>query len=387
MIVVGILVGGGIIAGVSALEAENVITNSSSVVTTTQTTVSTSLQTTVQTNTQTTTTTKISNSSEPTGLIAVQIADPPNLPLGTTHLYVNYSDIEVQSVGAVGANPVWFTVAQNKEIDLLGVTNRSVTVDSTQVPVGNFNNLRIDISSVVATFGGKNYTVILPVSQIKAPIQYGGISLSANASVGVVLQLSPTLIAEQSNGSTIFATSFGAQAIQVPPGDWNPSLATTGSEINLSLMPWWNAAQIQISKNIVFISELMSYNSLLLVLKNTGDSSVSLSGVSIIKSAAASNVGSTNATQTVATFFILSNSSLVQPGPELLQIGQVPLGLTLRPNQTVNLLYVGQIRTMNSTSPPFANLSILPNEHYLLQVEGTFGSVSTINATYCCNVG
>ncbi len=253
----------------------------------------------------------------------MQIADPPNLPLGTSHLYINYDDIEARNIGVSGRNSVWFTIAQSGEIDLQTVVNKSVSLGSANVATGNFDTVRISISSAIATFGGKNYTVIGPVSEVEAPIIQGGITLATNGgSAGIVLQFSPTLVAEENNGTPTFAASFGAQAIPIPTTDWNAFLASKASGIDILSKSWWNASQIQLPGNVVFISDLMSYNSLLLVLKNTGNTSVSLSGISIIKQLIVG--GGPDTMQTVATFLILSNSSLVQPGAQLIQLGQGP---------------------------------------------------------------
>ncbi|HZW55658.1 MAG TPA: DUF4382 domain-containing protein [Nitrososphaerales archaeon] len=370
MVLVGVLVAAGIIVSVSALEGTGVITNSSSIVTTTATSFSTTISTTTQ----------ISNSPQPTGTLAVQLTDPPNVPIGTTHLYVKYGDIEAHSTGLFGNESVWFTLAKGGQIDLMSTVNSSITVGSARVSVGTYDMARIAISNATATFAGKNYTIVLPQSQILGPIIQGGLSVQTNTSSGFVLQLSPTLIAQQNGNSTAFAMVFGVRGIPIPQSQWDDSLAKLGSQIGLlQTKSWWSLQQTRLQGNLTFISELLSNNSLLLVLENTGTVNVSLSGVSVLTSGP-----SPGSLQTVATFVILNNGSIVQQGARLIQATQISPGLVLRPNQTVNLLFVGGIQTLDSIYPPYSQLSIVPNQHYILQVEETFGSTKGIGATFCC---
>ena len=369
MVVVGILVAASIIASVSALEGSGVITNSSSVVTTTETSLSTTVSTTTQ----------ISHTPQPTGVLAVQLSDPPNVPIGTTHLFVTYSDVEAHSSGQFGNDSVWFTLSKGGRIDLMSAINDSVTVGSAHVVVGNFDMARIAITNATATFGGRNYSVVLPQSQIVGPI-LDHLSVRANSSSGFVLQLSPTLIAQQNGNSTEFAMVFGARGIPIPSSNWSDSFAKVGAQINyLGSKSWWTVHQADLSGNLTFISRLLSDNSMLLVLENTGNVNVSLSGVSILASGPTGG-----STQTVATFLILSNGTVVQQGEQLLQATQISPGLVLRPNQTMNLIFVGQIQTLNSITPPYSELSIVPNKLYILQVEEMFGSSAGIGATFCC---
>ncbi|MCL5068670.1 MAG: hypothetical protein M1368_10020, partial [Thaumarchaeota archaeon] len=128
MALVGILLAGGIIAAVSAAQPHL----QSGFTTITSTTIT-------STSTHTITSSKI-----PTGVLAAQITDPPIVPKGTSHLYVNYSDIEAHTFD-VNNNSVWFTVANSGSIDLMNVLNAGVTLGSSTVQSGVFDRVRFDI--------------------------------------------------------------------------------------------------------------------------------------------------------------------------------------------------------------------------------------------------
>ena len=54
-----------------------------------------------------------------TGVLAAQITDPPdppNAPAGTTHIYIDYSDIEAHTT-TQNSNSVWFTIAKAGMVD------------------------------------------------------------------------------------------------------------------------------------------------------------------------------------------------------------------------------------------------------------------------------
>ena len=150
--VIGILVAAAIIGGVSALNLPPPIT-----VTTTRIT---SVRTTTSYDIETSTTTTISNSTAPDGTLAVQIADLLNLPAGVTHVYVEYSDIEVHTI--LANTSTWLRAAPENEVDLVALSDNGVTVSISNIPAENYDSARFTITSAAVTFEGKNITAIVP---------------------------------------------------------------------------------------------------------------------------------------------------------------------------------------------------------------------------------
>ncbi len=413
MVLVGVLIAAAIIGGVNALEQGKVITGPSSSTVTSRTTVTTT-----------------TSNPLPTGILAAQITDPPdppNVPAGTTHVYINYSDIEAAT--DQNGNQIWETVANAGTIDLLSVVNTGLTLGSAQVFSGTYSQARFDITNASVTFGGINYTASVPLNEIVVTLSNGGALVNPNSSAGFVLDISPTVLATNNGGMPSFEIVTAAQGLAIPSQSWNDSLATTGSTIqNIASESWWEAPT-PIGDNLTVVrgSELYP-TTLLVILNNTGSTPVTISALDVLTmgtESTQSNVtvststivstitttitevttitgtsnGGTNSSpadpqpspstensseSTVATFLILTNGSVVQPNPDSAPIPQNQIGLTIKPYQVVVLFYFGPINALNSLTPPYAPQSIIGGQQYTIQIETPFGSSLQfdVNATY-----
>ncbi|MGI0091900.1 MAG: DUF4382 domain-containing protein [Nitrososphaerales archaeon] len=434
MVLVGILIAAGIITGVTALEQNHFIQNpptSQTTVTSTTSTVITSI--------------KNVNSSLPTGVLAAQITDPPNppnVPAGTTHVYINYSDIEAHTTDQ-NNNSVWFTIANAGKIDLLSVINVGLTLGSAQVTSGIFDQVRFDIANATVTFGGLNYTAIAPMNGITIPLTNGGARVGPNASAGFVIDITPTVLAGSNGGKPSFELIPATMGVSIPSQSWNNSLSAAGSKIpNITSQTWW-VKPPSIGNNLTEAVPAEIFPSFLLViLNNTGSTPVTISSLNILtsgvkggstvststivstittvatitevttitgntstQSATTSAMGtapfaqasassssksssqaanSTSSPMTVATFLILSNGSVVQPTPNGAPVPRSQIGLTLKPYQDIVLIYFGLINTLNSPIPPNQPLSIIGGQEYTVQILTPFGSSASfsVNASY-----
>ena len=400
MVLVGILIAASIIAGVTALEQHQLITppTSSTATVTSNTTVTSS-----------TTITSLSSTLQ-TGVLAAQITDPPNppnIPLGVTHVYIYYSDIEAHTT--VQNNSAWFTVANSGVVDLLSVLNISQTLGSAQVYSGTYDQVRFSIENSTVTFGGTNYTASIPLNQIVVDLSNGGTVVHTNSSAGFVLGLTPTVLASSSSGKQTFQIVPAVQGVSIPSESWNGSLVAPGSFIqNIASQPWWKAAT-PIGDNLSEVTGTEIYpTTLLVILNNTGPTPITISGLNILSTGASSsnssNVTTTtivststtsititevstitksaapanprptsNSSETVATFLILSNGSVVQNSGGA-SIPSDQIGLTIKPHQDVVLLYLGYINTLSSPNPPYEQLGIVGGQEYIVQIVTPFGA-------------
>jgi len=416
MILVGILIAAGIIAGVTALEQNHYIPNPPSSTVTSRTTV--------------TTTSSVSSSIQ-TGVLAAQITDPPdppNVPAGTTHIYISYSDIEARTTDQ-SSNYVWFTIAKAGSIDLMSVVNIGLTLGSAQVSSGIFDQARFDITNATITFAGNNYTASVPLNQILVPLSNGGALVKPNSSAGFVIDVTPTVLALNNGGRPIFQIVTATQGVSIPSTSWTGSLTVAGSTIqNINTQSWWKGPT-PIGDNLVEEVPAEIYpTTLVFILNNTGTTPVTISGLNILGTAPQStqsganvstttivstittvttitevvtNTGTSNgqvgpspaapqATQTttassslvtLATFLILTNGSVIQPGPNSAPIPPNQVGLTIKPNQVIVLLYLGSINTLNSPNPPYSPQNIIGGQKYTVQIVTPFGSSFEFNVT------
>lgn len=407
MVLVGILIAASIIGVVTALEHSKLITTQTS---------NTTTVTSNETVTSSTTITSVSSTVQ-TGILAAQVTDPPyppNIPVGMTHVYVYYSDIEAHTT--VQNNSAWFTVANYGVVDLLSVLNTSLTLGSALVYSSTYDQVRFEITNATVTFGGANYTAAVPLNQIVVNLSDGGAVVRPNSSAGFVLGFTPTVLASSSSGKQVFQLIPAVQGVSIPAESWNETLVAAGSLIpNITSQPWWKSAT-PIGNNLSEVTGTEIYpTTLLVILNNTGSSPIVISGLNILTvggtSSNTSNISTTTVVttvttvttitevstitksavradprpssnsmyETVATFLILSNGSVVQPSPNSAPIPANQIGLTIKPHQDVVLLYLGYIDTLYSPNPPYQQQNIIGGQEYTIQIVTLFGASAEFN--------
>jgi len=200
-----------------------------------------------------------------------------------------------------------------------------------------------------------------------------------------------------------------------------------GSTLNLSTQSWFTATKIDLQSNVTVLTALFTNNALLIVLKNTGNSNVTISGLSLLAPGAESPNLQTivttittvstitqyvqnfsakapsphdfnsryksyqafsnaepsallplSAYQTAATFLVQSNGQIVQPSSG---VNPQQLGLVLEPGENASLTFIGNIQTLNSLGAPYSPLPIIPGSPYILEIQGPFAQPEEINVT------
>jgi hypothetical protein len=418
MAVIGILVAAAIIGVVNAANPDLNSGSTTSTSTVTSRIVSTSVSTTIITSV----TTSVSNSTAPEGTMAVQIADSISLPAGITHVYLQYSDIEIHT--NLGGSSIWLRVAPENDVDLTTLSTNGLTVGVADVPAGNYDSARFTIVSAAVTFEGSNMSAIVPQTTVSVPIQASGVDLLPNGTSGFLFDIAPSIIPVQSGNLTQMELLPYAEAVAIPSSFPTANYAELGSTIPLNSQPWFTSTQENLASNVTLLAALVSNDALLVVVKNTGNASVTINELSILapgtessnletivttittvttitefnqganaKSAARHLNGQSDSLsrssavpassmlsgyQTAASFLVLYNGQVVQASSGA---NAQQLGLVLAPGQNASLTFIGKIQTLDSLSSPYAPLQILPGAPYLLEVQGPFGQIEAINVT------
>jgi hypothetical protein len=354
--------------------------------------------------------------------MAVQLADSLSLPAGVTHVYLQYSDIEVHT--NLGGSSIWLRVAPEDDVDLTTLSNNAVTVGVASIPAGDYDSARFTIVSASVTFEGSNMSAIVPQTAVSVPIQTSGVELLPNGTSGFLFDIAPSIVPVESGNVTQIQLLPYAEAIVIPSTFPTSNYAALGSTIQLNSEPWFNSTQEDLASNVTPLAALVSNDALLVVVKNTGNTSVTINELSILapgtessnletivttittvttitefnqnpnaKSAARHLDGQTDSLsrssavpassilsnyQTAASFLVLYNGQVVHASTG---VNAQQLGLVLAPGQNASLTYIGKIQTLNSLSSPNAPLQILPGAPYLLEVQGPFSQVEAINVT------
>ena len=404
MAAAGILIAAAIIGAVSAADLPNGVSS------TTVTSRTTSIATIVTTSTRISTSISFSTSAIPKGTIVTQLADFLTLPVGVTHVYVTYSGIEIHTNG-IGNLSTWLEASPPGSIDLTSVANQSLTVGSSVVASGTYDAARLGISSAIVTYDSHNVTALVTSPEVSVPLPRGGIQLGMNDTAGFVFDLAPSIVpAPNGNGTSMQFVPF-AKAVQIPGSVASNSYFKIGSVLPIATAAWFSSTNVDLQNNLTILLGLVTTNALTLVVNNTGTAPILLSEISVLgpniqyvstqtttvqtvtafgpttnQTSTASSMVAANADsvpspfanlasnyQTVATFLILSNGTIIPSGQISSPQTGNQIGLVITPGQHVQFLYVGKIPTLNSLFSPYAPLSIVPGGKYILQIVSPYG--------------
>ena len=297
------------------------------------------------------------------------------------------------------------------------------------IPAENYDSARFTITSAAVTFEGKNVTAIVPETAVSVPIQENGLDVLTNITSGLLFDIAPAIVPTQSGTVTQFQLLPYAEAFAIPAIVPTSQYNKPGAVISLDSQPWFKSTEVNLPDNITVLAALVTTNAALIVLKNTGNATVTINGFSILEPSASSSnlqtrtivttvttvttittVVQTSASppampkstlrnsgtfksskplanaplaplvayQTVASFLVLYNGQVVQPSTG---VNVQQLGLVLRPGQNASLTFIGTIGTLNSLSAPYAPLQIVPGVQYLLEVQGPFSQPMELNVS------
>jgi hypothetical protein len=121
----------------------------------------------------------------------ISIRDPPQQSYNPTiqAIYVTFTSIEVHVANA-HSDSGWTTIATSATVNLFTVLNVSKVLGKAQVPAGKYTELRFNVSKVVVTISGVDFTYTIPSGSLKVPITGGGFQAYGALTVNVELDLS-----------------------------------------------------------------------------------------------------------------------------------------------------------------------------------------------------
>ena len=164
------------------------------------------------------TTNSSSSLGSQTGTLGIQLTDPPTVPPGVTSVYISYSEMDVHVAGA-GNQSGWYQVAPAGEIDLMSILNTSITLGSAPVTTGEFNAIGFNITSATVTVNGVNQSAFISSHKLLVPL-VGGVQVASGTSVGVLVDLSPTVLAVTNGSQTAYVLIPNAHSVLIPESVW-----------------------------------------------------------------------------------------------------------------------------------------------------------------------
>jgi hypothetical protein len=129
------------------------------------------------------------------GTLFISIADSPDAPKNVTHVFINYTSIQVHDITANGAR--WHSVTQPGTIDLMSVVNESKIQGSVTLPAGTLNIVRFEVTSAIVTVnsstGDRNFSTTVLGGRIQVTV-IGGITIRAGQIANILIDITPKVI-------------------------------------------------------------------------------------------------------------------------------------------------------------------------------------------------
>jgi hypothetical protein len=96
-----------------------------------------------------------------TGTVKLFMTDPPSYSSNITSINITFTKIELAQL--VGGNETWITLTGNATtIDLLKIVNSTQNLGSFQVPVGNYSQIRFNVSTATALINNQTVALTIP---------------------------------------------------------------------------------------------------------------------------------------------------------------------------------------------------------------------------------
>jgi hypothetical protein len=271
----------------------------------------------------------------------------------------------------------WQVLSQSGTIDLMKTINVSQTVALSKLPAGGkFNALGFNITSVVVTYNGVNYTADLVYGEhaLFVPIP-GGISISSAQTQAVLIDMTPKVLLLGTPSSPTFAFLPQARAYVVPTSAIPAQATYVGERHDLDGDSWWSA--IVRSSEFAVTGVHLTPNSVSITVENTGNASV-VFRLAAVMSQYSTSGGDAPIPSVSDVFVVEPNATLVQLSgsskSEL--IAQVGTGGYLLPvGQAVTFTYSGPIEigllAQFSSTVPQQPQQIVVGQNYVV---GLFGN-------------
>ena len=341
-------------------------------------------------------------SSAQSGTVGIQLTDPPVVPQGVTAVYISYSEMAVH-VADAGNNSGWYQVAPAGEIDLMSLLNTSITLGSSQVTSGVYNAIGFNLTSATVTASGSNQSAFISNDRMIIPIA-GDLQVQSGQSQGVLVDLSPTVIAIHNSSQTAYLLIPNAHTLHVPSSVWKQSSHKGDVLKDLAQQQWFregNQGQISLS------GITLSSDSMQVTVTNTGSHNASISLLTVAypinlvctqyqNTCNAPAAGHRPGAIPVGAFAVLSNGSLHQINITASQMARynisgqassgiltaagladlanssVHVGYLLTPGQSITLTFTGPVDTITPYILNYLHVSVaIP--------QALMSEISTIN--------
>ncbi len=213
------------------------------------------------------------------GTLTVLLTDPPSVPAGVTAVFVTYSDLSVH-LSEAGNESGWTTLSTGGMADLLSTVNISQTIASVAVPTGDYNALRLNVTSASVTSDGNSHPAYVVNGRMFIPIAGGGIEVNDSKPSASIIDISPLVLNVGNSTSPAFVIRPTAVAWPVPSDQITGEMQHDGFRFGLAGRGWWERFEQNSSAGIQITSASLSSSSLNVSVKSADGTRVRLVVVS-----------------------------------------------------------------------------------------------------------
>jgi hypothetical protein len=217
----------------------------------------------------------------------VMLTDPPNVPWGTTQLNVTYSGIQLHVVYSDGTSN-WVAAQESGRVNLISLVNVSQTIASLDLPTGStMDKLQFTISSAEAKIGGEVYPVTVLSDQLVVTLRATKLN---GTQTGALIDLRPTLMeihATNSTGGHVSYYVLVPSATAIVKSNVQESQTRIGARFRIEERDHrklWDE-YVRASRDVTITSSTLTVNgnetTLTVTLKNNGDASVAVTGLTL----------------------------------------------------------------------------------------------------------
>ncbi|HME18691.1 MAG TPA: hypothetical protein VKF15_03020 [Nitrososphaerales archaeon] len=330
----------------------------------------------------------------PIPLYLVLLTDPPELPVGTTHLYLTYSSVSINVTSSGGLNQT-FLASVEGTVDLTSLTNLTQTIASIAVPSGwHVTGVTLTIAGLHIFVNGTQYGVTPISSSVPIPVSQ---STPINSSIaGSILDFSPAVeevqVVNATNGQLNQAFVFTPGGIALGEPSLNATQATVGTVSNLTAKDsgrLYKLGKLYSRDLLVTSSQLFATGNkttFSVTMLNNGSVTLPIYGISLKGQFNQTAVHyecskngkvcheTTHSRYRNSTIPFWINGTSLQPVLGSLQPGGGGPGSVyfLGPNKTVTFSFTGFIQALRQTHRGYNHIVLIPvtGDNYRLTVVG-----------------
>ncbi|MEM0200972.1 MAG: ArsR family transcriptional regulator [Candidatus Micrarchaeaceae archaeon] len=142
--------------------------------------------------------------------LTIQLTDPPQVPINTKSLILNYSSISVKTLSPNNTQ-TWINITNPGSVDLMSLINTSEILGDIKIKSGyKLEGVILNAKNANIIIGNQTYPVILLNNKVYATVPQNSI---INSNSSVLIDFSPTVSNVYTNNSILFIMTPSVKAI------------------------------------------------------------------------------------------------------------------------------------------------------------------------------